>query len=83
MSKTIKTHSSEPQDWHRQDVLAAVRKKGSNLAELGRQHGYTNSKTVYNVFNVNYPKMQKIIADYLGLAPEEIWPSRYPARIAA
>ncbi|WP_417595039.1 helix-turn-helix domain-containing protein [Oceanospirillum sp.] len=83
MSKTNQTHSSQPEDWHRQDILAAIRKKGTTLAELGRQYGYANSRTLYNVFDVRYPKVEKIIANYLGLAPEEIWPSRYPARIAA
>ena len=79
MSKP-KAHSNE--DWHRQDILAEVRKRGISLAELGRQHGYGNPRTIYNVFRVPYPKAERIIADFLGVKPEEIWPSRYEGKRA-
>lgn len=74
MSKQ-KAHSN--QDWHRQDILAEIRKKGVSLAELGRHHGYENPTTLYNVFKAPYPKVEKIIAEFLGTQPEAIWPSRY------
>lgn len=75
MSKS-KTHSNL-RDWHRQDILAAIRKRGISAAELARRNGYSNPATFYNVFKVPYPKVQKIIAEYLGVPPEEIWPTRY------
>lgn len=75
MSKQ-KTHSSK-EDWHRQDVLAAIRKKGISVAELARRNGYSNPTTFYNVFKMPYPKVEKIVAEFLGMQPEEIWPSRY------
>jgi len=75
MSKS-KTHPAF-QDWHRQDVLAAIRKRGISAAELARRNGYSNPATFYNVFKVPYPKVQKIIAEYLGVPANEIWPSRY------
>ncbi len=64
-------------DWHRQDILAAIRKRGITVAELARRNGYPNPVTFYNVFKVPYPKVQNIIADYLGVPPQEIWPTRY------
>ena len=69
------TNSSN--DWHRQDILAAIRKQGITLAELGRHHGYANPTTVYNVFKAPYPKVERIIADFLDLPASDIWPSRY------
>ena len=74
MSKS-KTHSTE--DWHRQDILAAIRKRGISAAELARRNGYDNPTTFYNVFKAPYPKVERIIANFLGMQPEEIWPSRY------
>lgn len=68
------------QDWHRQDVLAAIRKKGISVAELARQNGYENPTTFYNVFKVPYPKVERIVAAFLELPPEEIWPSRYEGK---
>ncbi|MFN3881898.1 MAG: transcriptional regulator [Nitrincola lacisaponensis] len=77
MSKS-QTHSN--QDWHRQDILAAVRKRGITVAELARQNGYSNSATFYNVFKAPYPKVERIIARFLELSPNEIWPSRYQSK---
>ncbi|MAC46210.1 MAG: hypothetical protein CMI12_05060 [Oceanospirillum sp.] len=82
MSKTISAHSVQD-DWSRQRVLFAVRDKGISFAELARRHGYQNPRTLYNVFYAPYPKAQKIIADFLEVNPEEIWPSRYQAGFAA
>lgn len=73
MSKT----ASHPHDWHRQDVMAAIRKKGTTLAELGRHHGYESPAALYNVFKMPYPKVERIIATFLELEPQQIWPSRY------
>ncbi|MBJ7553125.1 DNA-binding transcriptional regulator Nlp [Marinomonas spartinae] len=76
MSKQC-THSTTLSDWHRQDIMAAIRKKGTTLAELGRQHGYESPAALYNVFNMSYPKVERIIAAFLESHPSEIWPSRY------
>lgn len=73
MSKSA-THSNK--DWHKEDIKAEVRKKGTTMSELARANGY-NPRTFSNVFNLKYPKVQRIIAEYLGHNPEEIWPSRY------
>lgn len=64
------------QDWHRADVKAALEKKGLTLKALALNEGLAES-TLSNVFRVNYPKAQRIIAHALGVAPETIWPSRY------
>ena len=64
-------------DWHRQEVVAAIRMKGISVAELARRNGYDNPTTFYNVFRFSYPKVEKIVAEFLGKKPAEIWPSRY------
>ncbi|EKO3777767.1 helix-turn-helix domain-containing protein [Vibrio metschnikovii] len=63
-------------DWHRADVKAALEKKGMTLTSLALARGLRPG-TLSNVFRVNYPKAQRIIAEAIGVPPETIWPSRY------
>lgn len=64
------------EDWHRADIKAALEKKGLTLKALALNEGLAES-TLSNVFRVNYPKAQRIIAKAIGVTPEAIWPSRY------
>ncbi|EAX8226175.1 transcriptional regulator [Salmonella enterica] len=64
------------QDWHRADIVAALRKRGISLAQLSRDQGLA-SRTLNNAFERHYPKAESIIAQALGMVPEELWPSRY------
>lgn len=64
-------------DWHRADVIAAVRKAGSNLHELSRAHGYTAA--LLNALYYPAPKYERLIAEFLKTTPQKIWPSRYHA----
>lgn len=75
MSNDTKTHSLT--DWHPEDIKAAIRKKGITLSALAKANGYKAPRTFSNVFQTRYPKVQAIIADFLGVPPEQIWPSRY------
>lgn len=63
-------------DWHRADVIAALKKKGLSLAGLSRDAGL-GPRTLNNALERRYPKAEKIIADAIGVEPNEIWPSRY------
>lgn len=74
MSKQV-AHSK--QDWHPADIKAAIAKKGTTMAELARHHGYTSATSFYNAMKIPYPKIERIIADFLGERPEDIWPTRY------
>lgn len=42
-------------------------------------HGLSPN-TLKGALTSPYPKAERIIADALGLTPEEIWPQRYAAR---
>lgn len=66
-----------PKDWHRADIIAAVRKSGTNFKRLSIAHGYEQD-TLYQALHRRYPKAQGIVAAQIGVAPEVIWPSRYP-----
>lgn len=70
-----KTHSVN--DWHPEDIKAAIRKRGVSMSELARANGYENPRTFMNVLRTPYPKVQNIIADFLKVDAAEIWPSRY------
>ncbi len=66
-------------DWERVDIVYALKKKGTTLAELSRQAGL-NSRTLNNALDRRYPKGERIIAEAIGVNPEIIWPSRYANR---
>ncbi|MGU5685245.1 helix-turn-helix domain-containing protein [Aeromonas allosaccharophila] len=63
-------------DWHRADVVAALKKAGISVSQLSRDAGLSSS-TLQNTFRAPWPKGERIIAGALGLEPEDIWPSRY------
>ncbi|MEX2941390.1 helix-turn-helix domain-containing protein [Serratia fonticola] len=68
--------SSTEKNWHRADIIAAIRKKGTTLSELSRQAGL-HERTLYNVLERHWSKGEKIVSDCIGIPVEEIWPERY------
>ncbi|MBL4798166.1 MAG: helix-turn-helix domain-containing protein [Oleispira sp.] len=64
-------------DWTKAQIKAAIEDTGVSMAALGRANGYDVSQTFYTVLRLPYPKVQKIVAEHLGVSPEIIWPSRY------
>lgn len=67
-----------PQDWHRADIVAAFRKRNTTLARHSRQLGYT-STWLAQATGRAYPRAERAIAEFLGVSPQTIWPSRYHA----
>ena len=63
-------------DWHRADVIAALKKKGTSMSALSRANDLASS-TLANALRFPWPKGERIIAEALGLEPRDIWPSRY------
>lgn len=63
-------------DWHPEDIKSKLHKRGLSLSELGRRNGYA-SGSLKSVLRSPCRPYQKIVADALGVAPEDIWPSRY------
>jgi Ner family transcriptional regulator len=68
---------SSSSDWHPADIVAALRKSGTSMAELGRENGLANT-TLRNALDKSYPRAERIIAEAIGMTPADIWPSRYP-----
>ncbi|MBK0089359.1 helix-turn-helix transcriptional regulator [Erwinia sp. S59] len=64
------------QDWHQADIIAALRKRGTSLAAVSRAAGLC-STTLGNALIRPWPKGEWLIAEAIGVAPHEIWPSRY------
>lgn len=67
--------------WHREDIKAAVAKQRETFASLAAKHGL-KSTTVRQALDRPYLSAERIIAEAIGVAPEEIWPERYEQRAA-
>ncbi|WP_032092026.1 helix-turn-helix domain-containing protein [Necropsobacter rosorum] len=67
-------------DWHRADILAALRKNGWSLRSLANA-GNVSYNTLKSALDKPYPKMERLIANAVGVAPEEIWAARSLERI--
>ena len=63
-------------DWDSADIKYALEKKSWTLAGLSRHHNYCRSAVNKTIENP-WPKMERFIADAIGVKPQEIWPSRY------
>ncbi|MBL1639914.1 transcriptional regulator, partial [Klebsiella pneumoniae] len=48
----------------------------TSLTAVSRNAGLASS-TLTNALNRRWPKGERLIAEALGIAPEQIWPSRY------
>lgn len=64
------------QDWHRADVIAAFKKRGTTITRVARELGMCDSYLM-QATGKPYPKAERILAEYLGMNPQDIWPSRY------
>jgi Ner family transcriptional regulator len=59
-------------------VIYQVTLQGRSLATVARDAG-VKRQTLYRVFDICYPRMEKLIADAVGLRPQEVFPERYDA----
>lgn len=66
-----------PEDWHRADIVAALRKAGWSLRKLATHHGYSSPTTLGVAMDRPWPKGERLIAAAIGIDPATIWPSRY------
>lgn len=73
------TANTELQDWHRADIVAALKKKGWSVSRLSEEAGMSKA-TLYTALSKDYPRGEQIIAAALEVKPEEIWAKRYATR---
>lgn len=78
MNKSRTPKKAPRGDWHRADIVAALRKAGWSVRRLSLHHGYRSPTTLVHALDRRWPKGERLIAEALGLEPAEIWPSRYP-----
>jgi Ner family transcriptional regulator len=62
--------------WHPQDIIAAVRKSGSNLQRLARENGFALA-TLNRAISQRWPAAHLVIARQIGVSRHEIWPNWY------
>ncbi len=74
--ETAERKIAVPGGWHPQDVIAAVRKSGSNLQRLAREHGFARA-TLNHALTKRWPAAHLVIARHLGVSRYEIWPHWY------
>lgn len=77
MSEQKSPKKASPKDWHRADIVAALRKAGWSLRRLATHHGYAAPTTLITALDRPWPKGQRLIAEAIGIDPAKIWPSRY------
>ncbi len=66
------------QGWHREDIKAAIRKRGATLRGLECRHGF--SMGAFNkALTRRFPNVHAIIAGYIGVERQIIWPQFYDA----
>lgn len=73
---TKENQKKQPCDWHQADIIAELKKKGTNMSALSQANGYSRNG-LRNALYRKYPKAERIIARAIGVQPEQIWPSRY------
>lgn len=66
----------EKPDHRREWIKYQLRLKGYSLGALSRELGLCRSAAKEALYR-HYPKMERDIAEKLGLKPWEIWPERY------
>lgn len=79
MSVLDKTKKTATGDWHRADILAELRKAGWSLRSLA-QAGNVSYNTLKSALDKPYPKMERLLANAIGVAPEVIWAGRFAER---
>lgn len=62
--------------WHKEDIKAELRKRGTNLHALARLHGLVPNH-MSRALRFRFPTYHAVIADYLGVPVHELWPHWY------
>ena len=72
----INTKIKSKGGWHNADIKCAIEKKGWTLSKLSIHLGFARPYLA-QALHKKFPKGQQIIADLIGVNPQEIWPERY------
>jgi Ner family transcriptional regulator len=64
---------------HKEDIKAALHKKGVTLAQLSRDNGYSQRAAQVSLTKP-WPQVNIMIAKALGLSLHQIWPQWYDVK---
>ena len=78
MTKAQAQRKPAPQDWHKADIKAALEKAGYTLRGLSALHGMSAGYFTAAIAT-SMVRAQTILANTIGVPPQQIWPSRYEA----
>lgn len=70
---------SKPEGFHKEDIKAAIRKKGETLYSLSKKAGL-NEHAIAISFRQPIPAAHKAVSKFLGIPVQEIWPQWYDAQ---
>ncbi|MBN4664211.1 helix-turn-helix domain-containing protein [Pandoraea nosoerga] len=62
--------------WHKEDIKAAIRKRGTTMNALARERGLPPS-TVRNALGRPAFSGELAISQFLGVPAHELWPDRW------
>lgn len=62
--------------WHPEDIKAAIRKRGSTMTALALRHGLGDSTVRAAMIRPCY-RAEQVVAAFLGVPAQELWPERY------
>lgn len=62
--------------WHKEDIKAEIRKRGSTMNALARERGLPTS-TVRNALTRPVFSGEVAIAEFLGVPAHQLWPDRW------
>ncbi|ENG0237722.1 helix-turn-helix domain-containing protein [Burkholderia multivorans] len=67
---------SPAKGWHKEDIKAAIRKRGTTMNALARDRNLPTS-TVRNALSRPVYSGEIAISEFLGIAAYELWPDRW------
>lgn len=67
---------SRPKGWHKEDIKAEVRKRGSSLRAISKQAGKCHAAASV-ALQKPFPRLQREISDFVGVPLHVLWPQWY------
>ncbi|MHB1350080.1 MAG: helix-turn-helix domain-containing protein [Desulfobulbaceae bacterium] len=65
------------EDWDVWDIKSALGKRGYTLTMISKECGFARKTIAHDVLRKQFPRVEQVVADILGVEPWDIWPSRY------
>lgn len=68
---------SNTKGMHKEDIKAAIRKKGVSMSQLSLSLGLHESTVRRNICGMHMPHVEPLIARFIDKPLHEIWPDRW------